>query len=60
MFLDRLRKLLSQRPRSEAEIAVHFKLEAQQVERWLAAAQRQHGLMRSGGELVWRDGGRAA
>ncbi len=60
MFLARLRKLLTQRPRSEAEIAAHFKLDARQVKRWLEAAQGQHGITRSGDELMWRDGSRAA
>jgi len=60
MFLARLRKLLTQRPRSEAEIAAHFKLDARQVERWLEAAQGEHGITRSGDELMWRDGSRAA
>ncbi|CAN7205306.1 DNA-processing protein DprA [Phenylobacterium sp. LjRoot164] len=60
IFLLRLRKFLHQQPRSEAEIAAHFKLEAMQVERWLETARRAHGLVRSSDNQVWTDGSRAA
>lgn len=60
VFLSRLRQLLRQQPRSEAEIAEHFHLEARQVERWLDAARDSHGLIRSGDKLAWTDSTRAA